>query len=176
MHRLLRRGRTIQVSRIRGHRGDSNFIYSDYGPGDKRKREDSESFELPPSEDHPLRENKKLEVGRYYRPESTTFSTIDSLFFIQPPDEPTPVLLMFHFLCNESQHDAEERGLRDVDGLEIPLEARKYYIAVTPEGLRLKITVPFSYLASGRLGDKGLMMFFRFIISLSTEMGSSRTE
>jgi len=59
MHRPFRQGQTIQDSG-----GGVDFIYNEYGTGDKRKREDSDSFELPPSEEHPPRKKDKPEVGR----------------------------------------------------------------------------------------------------------------
>jgi len=78
MHWSLRQGRTVQVSPIRSSRaGGLNLIYNDYRTGEKRKREDSEPFELPPSGEHPFRKKDKLEVGRRYHPESSTLPAVD---------------------------------------------------------------------------------------------------
>jgi len=62
---------------------------------------------------------------------------------------------MFQFTRNKTSHDAKEVGLRAVDGLKFPSETRRYYIAVTPEDLRPKINVPFSYLTKQKLGKEG---------------------
>ena len=148
MHQLLRKARTVQLFPIRGHRADVNFIYQDYTAS--KKKIDPTDLQLVDSEEHDIAKGAKLKMGHYYRPKAVNFPAIDSLLLIHPLGEPSPILLMFQVTLNKKTHDAKLSGLRKIDELDLPSDVRKYYIAVTPEGIWPKITVPISYLDGGQ--------------------------
>jgi len=145
MHQLLARENTIQMFHIHGHRAKKNLIYSDYtaslGRNNPRSLQwtSSDHYTLP--KDHTV----ELQEGHYYRPDSTSFPTIDSLLLFRPPGGSPPILLMFQITRNKAEHDVNPRGLREINTLNFPSDAHRYYVVVTPEGVRPKITVPMEH-------------------------------
>jgi hypothetical protein len=139
MDKFLRQGQTVRLYPIHGDdtpraKKFKNFTYNDYSASDKR--EDSIVFQLPMSVDYLLEEGVKLQAGRYYRPRSANFPTIDSVFYYNPTGN-QPTLLVFQFKRNK-----EDTGLRRIDNFEIPPNANKYRVVVTLDGIQPDIRVP----------------------------------
>jgi len=145
MHQLLTGETTIRMFPIHGHRAKKNFIYSDYTAS--LTQNNPQSFQWTSSEQYSLPEDDldELHTGRYYRPDSTSFPTIDSLLLIRPPDRSQPVLLMFQITRNKTVHDVNPIGLRKIDTLNFPSNAARYYVVVTPERIFPKITIPMEH-------------------------------
>jgi len=91
-----------------------------------------------------FREGEQLTSGNYYRAPKVKFPAVDSLFFIEPPDEPSPILLMFQITQNHSEHDANSLGL-DAVGRLVPPNTRKWYVVVTPVDIEPGINVARKY-------------------------------
>lgn len=144
MHQVLRRGPSINLFEISSHRTAANTICSDYQATEDSDLGRGMRLKLPQSDEYPLPKEGTLEVGRYYRPESTTFPTFDSFFIVDLPESEERALLMFQITRNKAKHDVKPDGLFTINKL-IPEGIHKYYVAVTPEGLRPKITIPNSY-------------------------------
>ena len=138
MHQLLREGRTINLFPIGGH-PTINTIYDHYPPS---YDVGAKALVLPESEEHSLQPMMALTIGRYYRPLNPNFPTIDSLFLVKPPCEPSPILLMFQVTQNKDSHDVNRRGLAAVEGLGLPPNTRKWLVVVTPFNIEPKIVVP----------------------------------
>jgi len=117
-----------------------NLIYDDYTAS--KRQENSMNLQSAGSEQHPLPEGGEPEEGCYYLPQSTDFPEIDSFLLVHPPDEPSPILFMFRIAPNQSEHDVSANGLRNVDDLEFPSNARRCYVMVTPEHIWSKIMIP----------------------------------
>ena len=103
-------------------------------------------FLLPASDEYCLEEAKKakeLVIGRYYRPRARNFATADSLFLIQPSNSP-PILLVFQFTLNRTEHDVNVDGLNDIKAL-APDGTLVYYVAITLSNLRSTIKTPVSH-------------------------------
>lgn len=143
-HKLLRSGRTIQLFPIRPLR-HVNVIYRDHTAS--HQRQISTCLMLPPSPDCLFREGVQLTPGSYYRPPKDNFPATDSLFFIELPGEPSPILLMFQITRNCNEIDANSLGLDTVDGL-VPSNTRKWYVVVTPVGIEASIKVAKTYFSS----------------------------
>jgi len=139
MHQLIRDGRTIHVFPIGGHHANINTIYDHYPPSFDVG---AKALVLPVSEEHSLLPNMTLTIGNYYRPLNPNFPTIDSLFLVEPPGEPSPILLMFQVTQNRVSHDVKPRGLAAVEGLGLPPNTRKWLVVVTPFNIEPKIVVP----------------------------------
>ena len=143
MHQLFRSGRTIQLFPIRrSSLGPVNVIYRDYNAS--RQRLDPTPLTLHASPDCLFREGEQLTSGKYYRAPKVNFPAVDSLFFIEPPDEPSPILLMFQITQNHSEHDANSLGL-DAVGRLVPPNTRKWYVVVTPVDIEPGIKVARKY-------------------------------
>ena len=141
VHYLLRQGRTIKLFPVRVAGCGANQYYCDYAATDNPESGESQSFELPQSEEHILRKGATLTTGRYYRPQSSAFPTIDALFFFEPAGSSHPILLMFQITHNRASHGVKEEGLHEVKKLKFPKNTKIYYVAVTPEDLRPTITL-----------------------------------
>jgi hypothetical protein len=152
MHQVLRQENSISLYRIHGRRGNTNLIYDDYAISKSRKH--TMAFQLTESEELPLDEGIKLDIGRYYRSRALNFPTIDSLALIHPPREPSPILLMFQITRNKTQHEVEESGLVMVNGLQLPPGTRKVYVVVTPQDRQPQITAPKKYFIDQGMGKK----------------------
>jgi len=139
MHQLLRDGRTINLFPIGGHRATINTIYDHYPHS---YDVGAKALVLPESEEHSLQPMMTLTIGRYYRPLIPNFPTIDSLFLVKPPREPSPILLMFQVTQNKDSHGVKRRGLAAVEGLGLPPNTRKWLVVVTPFNIEPKIVVP----------------------------------
>ena len=100
-------------------------------------------IQLPLSEEHPLVKGSPLRIGRYYRLQAANLPTIDSLFFIHPLDESSPILLTFRITRNGECH-VNGDTLRSIDKLNFPSHTniRKFVVAVTPDGVDPKIKIP----------------------------------
>ena len=105
-----------------------NLVYNNYSATEER--EGQVELEPPDMYSYPLEEEIGPEENCYYR---LDFPTIDSLLLIYPPDGTPPILLMFQITW--SGRDAKVDDLRRIDGLQLPSNVRKYYVAVTPEGI-----------------------------------------
>ena len=62
----------------------------------------------------------EFEVGHYYRLQATNSDLVSSLLLVHPPDEPSPILLMFWIAWNETRYGMSEDDLRRIDGLDLP--------------------------------------------------------
>ena len=123
MHELLRQGNTIQLLPIYSHLTSTEYKIQ-------------KAIQLPESREHLLDEGEQLCVGHYYQLQTTDFSTIDSLFFIHPPDEPSPILLAFQ-IRHKTVCDVEVEDLRRVDRLSSShTNIRKFFVVVTPDDIQ----------------------------------------
>jgi len=140
MHQLLRDGCTIHLFPINGHHANKSTIYDhyshSYSPGFAK------AIQLPTSEEHSLLPKMTLAMGNYYRPLNVTFPAINSLFLVELPDEPSPILLMFQMMQNKVSHDMKPKGLLAVEELDLPLNTQKWLVVVTPFNIEPKIVVP----------------------------------
>jgi hypothetical protein len=143
MHQLFPRRRTVRLFRICGRRAGVNLIYDDYTlSGAENNPTD---ILLPRSDELPLVEGAQLRMNCYYRPKSDSFSGIDSVFLIHPPDEATPILLMFQIARGGTEYNVNVDGLRKVDGLALPPGTCRCCVVVVPGDVRPKVTVPMKY-------------------------------
>ena len=99
------------------------------------------SLQLVESEQHFLPEGGALEEGRYYRPESADFPGIDSLLLVRPPGELLSTLFMFRIAWDQDEHGVNADSLRKINDLELPSNARRCYVMVTPEDISPKVAV-----------------------------------
>ena len=134
---------TIQLFPIGGRQAKANLIYGDYTA--PKERQNPMNLQLAESTESPLVKVGDLEKNRYYRPKSNSFPAVGSLLLVHPPNEPSPILLVFQITWNRKEHNVDEDGLRKTDDLQLPLDTRRYYVEVTPEGIHPKITVSVKY-------------------------------
>ena len=158
MHHSLRKGLTIQLSSIQSHSTKDNIHYDNYTASISGTN--PWMFQLPVSDEHDLQEGAKLVVGHYYRPQSSNFPTIDSLFLIRPSRWSFPVLLMFWIAQNRDGCDVNTVTLERVAGLQLPRGTQKYYVVVTPEDIKPDIRVPKAYFTDRELRKKKLDKIF----------------
>ena len=151
MHQLLRKKQTIRLFPIRGHCVDMNLIYDDHTASEKRTN--ATNLRFAGSEEHDLIETELVE-NHYYHPKSANLPTIDSLLLVRSRGLKLPTLLMFRITGNESGHDVNEKGLCQVDDLEYPSNAPRYFVVVTPEYVHPKITVPKEYFGDRARGQR----------------------
>jgi hypothetical protein len=138
MHQLLWKKQTIRLFPIiQDSSGPTNCIYKGY-PGTNAKK-----LKLPRSNEHPFVEGDVFHANCYYRPRSTSFPAIDSLLLIRPRCS-LPILLMFRITQDTEEHVSEE-DLRRIDSLGLSPITRKYYVVVTPTGVKPEIMVPKAY-------------------------------
>jgi len=158
MHELLRCKQTLKLFPIlrSSNRGLVNLIYDNYTATLSQKN--AKTFKLLASAEYPLIEGARLDKGHYYRPEASNFPEIDSLLLIHPALCKPPVLLMFQMTLDKEVHEVKFRGLQKVDDLDFFPGAQRYYVVVTPEKIRPKITVPIEYF-EGKEVDKTLKVF-----------------
>ena len=166
IHSLLRQGRTIQIFPIKATGG--NQLYRDYKVKDDPESEESESLELPRSEEHVFYGGATvIKVGRYYRPESSTFPAIDALLLIKPAGSSNHLLLLFKITRDKRSHDVKGEDLLEVKRLKLPKGTKTYYVAVTPEDLRLTITVDKTVLEEvGKGGPDEAFPVYRYPIDI----------
>ena len=160
MHQLFREVNRIQLFPIRCHITEGNFIYNDYTASQEGRNQ--QFLQLTGSEGRLLAEGVKSEVGHYYRIQATDSDSINSLFLVYPPDEPSPVLLMFWIAWNETRQDISEGDLRRIDGLNLPPNTRRWYVVVvvTPHDVWPEIRVPEVYVRGrGKRGRKAEDIF-----------------
>jgi len=140
MHQLLTQGFSINLFPLYNPNEGTKFnVYSDYS--DSRTKRKEKKFRLAASSEYPLHGGIKLQVGRYYRPEANNFPTIDSLRLIRPSKDSPPILLMFQ-ITRKGGHDVQVAGLDMIDMLKLPPNTRRYYVAVTPDGIERPTQVP----------------------------------
>jgi len=150
MHQVLRSGGTIQLFPIRSSgEGEVNLIYNNHTAS--LHRDNPETLKTLPSDEYSLTPTTELEKDHYYRPVAENFPTIDSLLLIHPPGELLPILLMFQ-ITRSGERDMKIEALRKVDNLDFSTPIEKFYVVVTPESIRLQITVPIEYFEK----DKGV--------------------
>ena len=151
VHELLRRGDSIPLFLVRGRVAETEFIFDDYTASKEKKPH--RIFQLPESEEYFLDEPTHPGVGRYCRTRPANFATIDALFFVRPPGEPSPTFFALQFARVE-ERDVKENELRRIIQLghswTPDIETRAYFVVVTPDDVQPKITVPKT-----SFGDKG---------------------
>jgi hypothetical protein len=142
MHHLLmqRYPITLLPLCLKTNRGRKFDVYDDYT--DSRDRRNSTKFKLAPSSEYPLDSEIELQHDHYYHPEVNNFPMIDSLLLIRPTKRRASILLMFQITGNKDRHDAKAAGLEIINGLKFPQNTRKYYVVVTPLGIKPSIQVP----------------------------------
>ena len=143
MHRLLMQEQTTQLFPIGGRQVKANFLYDDYTASEDRQN--PMNLQLAKSNGRRLVERYRLQKNRYYRPKSKDFPAIDSLLLIHPPNEPSPILLIFQITWGGREHDVNEKGLRNINDLKLPRNTRRYYVVVTPERTHPTMTVPMKH-------------------------------
>ena len=139
MHTILPEIRTIRLFPIHcvdPKKGTVNFIYDDHEATKGRTNE--QKFELPELRSDSLGKKTELQANTYYTPDSATFPTFDSLLFFTPLGDSPPILLMLQ-MTRAQKHDAKVTGLDYVAKFE---NVRKYYVAVTPDDVFTKISIP----------------------------------
>ena len=168
MHQLLRSGHIIQLFPILPKSdGSVNIHYADYTSS--LLEQGSVHLRLPTSAEYPLRREMELTAGRYYHPPNLNFPTVDSVFFIHSPDEPLPILLIFHMTQTNDEHLVNLNDLIAVDGLQVPPNTRKWYVVVTPFDRGPHITVPRKYFPPEMDVKKADEMFPVFHCPVSTD-------
>jgi len=163
MHQLLATGKPIRIFRIHGFPETKNMIYGDCDAF--KEQEDPVDLEWATSEQYILPEDDSVELqeGRYYRPGSTSFPTIDSLLLLPPSsDTSPPILLMFQITKNQERHDVNPGDLHRVDRLKFPPNACKYYVVVTPKDAWPKITVSMEHFRGQPMVPDTLFSFFHY--------------
>jgi len=145
MHTVLPEKRTIRLFPIRctdSGRGTKNLIYDNY---DTTVNEtDGMDLELPELRIRRLELKTKPQANSYCTPDSSNFPSVDSLLFSKPPDSTRPILLMFR-MTRSLTHDTKVSALKNVDGLGLSSDVRRYYVAVTPWNVHTQINVPMAY-------------------------------
>jgi len=107
---------------------------------------------LSESGEYLLDKGDQLHVGQYCRLKAADFSMIDSLFFILPSGEPSPILIAFRIRRN-MVHDSIEEDLHRVDRLNLsPHTIRKFFVVVTPDSIQPEIKALGTFL--GGAGDR----------------------
>ena len=115
-----------------------------------KKTKAKKDIRLPRSWECVLDEGDSLRVDQYYHLGAANFSAIDSLFFIYPPGEPSPILLAFQIRHN-TVCDVDKEDLRRVDGLTSPhANARKFFVAVAPDSIQPGIETRKTFFEGGR--------------------------
>ena len=145
MHTILSEIRTLRLYPIccsDTKKGKVHFIYDDYEATDNQTNE--QKFELPKLRPDSLGKKTKLRTNTYYTPDSANFPTFDSLLFFNPLDNSPPILLMLQ-MTQAEKLDAKANGLDYVDKFDFPQNVRKYYVAVTPDDISTKISIPVGY-------------------------------
>jgi len=142
MHQLLRSEQTLRLFPILPRGGKTNVIFDKYTTSEAKNT--PTEFQLTSSEEYHLVAGAELQENQYCRPESSNFAAVDSVLLIHPPGE-SPILFMFQMTRNKTKHDAKLSGLQKVEGLDLPLDTRKYLVIVTPEDIYPRITVPLEY-------------------------------
>lgn len=157
MHDLLRTKQAIRLSPIAQARpGPVNFIHKEY------TEDKSVTTELASSAEYLLVEADDLLENHYYRPEASNFPAADSFILIRPSHDSDPILLIFQMTLNTKSHDVNEAGLRRIHNFKLPAGTRMYYVVITPEGVKPKITIPKEYFGmkgKGKLGDDRIRVF-----------------
>jgi len=148
IHQLLKSGRPLTLTPIRGHIADRNVIYSDYGPTGNRW------ILLGPLAEALLTDGITLNPGHYYQPQIHNFPSIDSLTLFPSLGGRPPILIMFQITCNVEKHDVKKIGLERIKQLGIPPNAERILVIVTPEDVKPKITVPRAYLTDTFLANR----------------------
>jgi hypothetical protein len=143
MHQFLRQGKVIRLFPVGSHVEKANLLYDDYSAS--REGKDPKVLRLTGSDEYSLGEAAKLKIGRYYRSPATDSTTLDSLLLMRPPNEPWPILLMFKFIRNETEHCVNEDDLCRIDKLALPLNTRRYFVVVTLHDTLPQIVTPKAY-------------------------------
>ena len=167
-HQLLREVNRIQLFPVGCHITEGIFIYNDYTAS--RYGRNQRFLQLPGSKGHLLRGGVKLEVGHYYRRQATS-DAVSSLFLVCPPDEPSPILLVFWITWNEARHEISEDDLRRIDELDLPPYTRRCYVVVTPSNVQPEIRVPEAYfMGRGKRGREAEDIFpvFHYPVRMDT--------
>ena len=146
MHEFLVRKQTIELLPVFGRKARVDILYDNYTAS--KARENPGNLQLAESENLPFVKAERLQKNHYCCPESRYLLTIDSLLLIHPPDEPP--ILMFKISRNRKDHHANPQGLHRMDNLKVPPDTRRYYVVVTPEGIRPRIKVSAKYLNGQR--------------------------
>jgi len=134
IHDLLKQGGPVRLLPIYGYRSEADPVSEDHITSKEGGHQ--KVIQLPESGEHFLVEGDQLRVGQYYRLRAADFSSIDSLFFIHPHDEPSPILLAFQIRHN-AVCDINEEDLRRVNGLNLPhTNVRKFFVLVTPNDIQ----------------------------------------
>ena len=147
MHQSLREGGPIELFSIVGQKAKArkNFIWNNYAATVGGKN--STLLQLTPSDEYPLVEKTKLDVGHYYRPRANNFLAVNSLLLSSPNE--SPILLMFQMTRAKGDHGVSERGLNKIAELGLPSGTRKYYVVVTPRDRQPRITASVSHFKAG---------------------------
>jgi len=151
IHQLLKKGRHLILTPIRGRLADGDVVYDDYRttimPSNRH-------VQLGPLAEVPLTDGITLNPGYYYHPQIPNFPTIDSLILYPPVDGKPPVLVIFQITCTAEERAVKEVGLEKINQLVIPKNAEKFLVIVTPEDVKPKITVPRTYLTDAFLANR----------------------
>jgi len=144
-HQFLRKQKTMDLYPIlgrlynRGKKADAAIIYDDYHAtksGDDRKRINIQDLEEYVVIDET---ETAVEYNTYYHPKRTNFPTVDSWIVVRPHLSKFPIFMMFQITINTSSHDVNQAGLDIMDGLDVPKDALKWLVVVTPKELSPQI-------------------------------------
>jgi len=155
VHQFLRKEKTIALFPILGRllksgpNSGKNVIYDNYKATIKAKKQTW--VNLPKLEEFVVIDESKTEVklNTYYHPKRRNFPSIDSWVLIWPAFSKVPIFIMFQITINKSNHDVKQEGLDFMDRLNIPANAVRWLVVLTPKGLTPQIgPVEAEYLKS----------------------------
>jgi len=155
VHQLLRKQQIIQV-----------FPITQDGPRPKKVTPKDRSgrklmeFQLPKSNERPFVKGEPPEDG-YYRLEfATNHPAVDSLLVFHSNRKSPPTFLLFRIIRNTREHIISKDTLDSIKELGLPNGAHKFYVVVTPEGVKPEIKVPKADPSKG--GQSGEFPVFNY--------------
>ena len=151
IHQLLKKGRRLTLTPIRGHIADGNITYDD---DSTTNMSGSRRITLNPLGGAPLTDGITLNPGLYYQPRISNFPTIDSLILYPSVAGQPPILIMFQIAWNVEEHTVKQVRLEKIKQLVIPKNAEKFLVIVTPENVKPKVSVPMTYWTDAFLANR----------------------
>ena len=176
VHRFLLHGPLLQLFPILGHGSNEgkNIAYGDYTA--TLNQAGREELSLSNLEEHIVTHetHPSPQYDTYYRPPNTNFPAIDAWALVQPDPEEPPIFMTFQITINKTSHDAKRKGLEMVDALDIPDDARRFLVVITPKGITPKITVPVDYMeAKFGVADAKHFQVFHCPVDVDAVFGST---
>jgi len=145
VHQFLRKKKTITLFPIlgriltKGENSGDGIIYDNYTTTKNAKGQ--KQVKLPELEEFIIIDESETGVkyGTYYRPKRRNFPSINSWVLIRRGHLKGPVFIMFQITINATEHDVKQEGLDLMDRLDIPQNASRWLVVLTPRGVNPKI-------------------------------------